>query len=123
MKNWKLFVVPFVGIIVFYRLFLSSINPGSLMYTDSLHHAYFGILILFIIGIMYHIKKRVNLIFFGLGLGLLVDEIFHFLSKGNGYQKYWNGLSTYGTAILMITIIAIYFIFHHIKEKRIKSFS
>jgi len=122
-KNWKHFVIPFVLTIIIFRIVLFFTSPENFQYNDSFHHAYIGILILIIIGLMYHIKKRINLIFFGIGLGALIDEIFLFLSKGNGYQKYWNNLSTYGTVILMIIIIAIYFITHHIKEKKTKSFS
>lgn len=117
MKDWKNFIIPFVSIILVHRLVLLFINdPQGMIYNDAFHHAYIGILILFIIGLMYHIKKKINMIFFGLGLGMLIDEIFLFFSKGNGYQKYWNNLSIYGTFILMITIIIIYFAFGYIRK-------
>lgn len=123
MKNnkWKSFVVPFILTIVVSRIFLFMISPENFQYNDKFHHAYIGILILFIIGVMYYIKKRVNMVFFGIGMGLFIDEIFYFFSKGSGYQKYWNKLSDYGTVLLAITIIAVYFIFNHIKNRKIKS--
>jgi hypothetical protein len=120
-KNWKLFVIPFVLTILVYRFFLLFSSPLSFQYHDKFHHAYIGILILVVIGLIYHIKKRVNLVFFGIGMGSLIDEIFYFFSRGTQYDKYWNNLSTYGTATLMIVIITVYFMFNYPKRKRIKS--
>lgn len=118
MKNnkWKSFVIPFILTILILRLSLLLTNPDSFQYNDRFHHAYIGILILFIAGLIYQIKKRINLIFFGIGMGLLIDEIFIFFSKGDGYQKYWSKLSMYGTLILVILTILIHFIFKKIKK-------
>lgn len=120
MKNnrWQSFVIPFVLTIIFYRIFLLSLNPNNFQYTDRFHHAYIGILILFVAGLIYEIKKRINMVFFGIGLGMFIDQIFYFFSKGSHYDKYWNSLSTYGTFILMMTIVGIYFIFNNIKYKK-----
>jgi len=120
MKNnkWKSFVIPFVLTIVILRTFLFLTSQESFQYNDRFHHAYIGILILFIAGLIYEIKKRINMVFFGIGLGMLIDEIFFLFSKGNDYQKYWNSSSTYGTFILMTAIVGIYFIFDGIKYKK-----
>ena len=117
-KKWKSFVIPFVLTILILRIFLLFISPESFQYQDKFHHAYIGILILFIAGLIYRIKKRINMIFFGIGLGALIDEIFFFLSRGNQYQKYWNDLSTYGTLFLMTITVIIYFSFSNLKLKK-----
>jgi len=116
-NKWQHFVIPFVLTIIFYRIFLLSINPESFQYHDKFHHAYIGILILFVAGLIYEIKKRINMFFFGIGMGMLIDEIFYFFSNGTQYHKYWNKTSTYGTIILTIITILIYFIFYK-KSKR-----
>ena len=121
-KKWKSFVIPFVLTILIYRISLFLINPGNFEYNDKFHHAYIGILILFVTGLIYEIKKRINMVFFGIGMGMLIDEIFYFFSNGTQYYKYWNKLSTYGTVILTITIVLIYLIFYK-RSKRKKSAS
>tara|TARA_Y100000034_G_scaffold135855_1_gene209464 strand:- start:1934 stop:2305 length:372 start_codon:yes stop_codon:yes gene_type:complete len=123
MKKWKSFVIPFVLTIILYRIYLLFISPNSFQHTDSFHHAYIGILILVVVGLIYGIKKRANMIIFGIGLGMLIDEIFLLFSSGFGYEKYWDGPSVYGTAALTIVTVAIYFILNHFKEKRFKSLS
>lgn len=118
MKKWKLFVIPFVITILIERMFILLINnPEGIIYNDLFHHAYIGILILFVSGLIYGIKKRINMIFFGIGLGLFIDEIFLFISKGDGYYRYWNKASIYGTLYLMMLIIGIYFAFGNLKRK------
>lgn len=117
-RNWESFVMPFVLTIVLYRIFLLFMSPQSFQYHDRFHHAYIGILILFITGLMYEIRKKINVIFFGIGLGMLIDEIFLIFSKGgNDYQKYWNNLSIYGTFILMVLTIGVYFAFRNLKKR------
>ena len=120
MKNdkWKSFVIPFVLTIIIYRIFLFLISQENFQYNDGFHHAYIGMLILFITGLIYKIRKKINIIFFGIGLGMLIDEILLIFSNGtNGYQKYWNNLLIYGTFILMIIIIMIYFVFSSAKKR------
>ena len=121
-NKWQSFVIPFVLTIIIYRIFLLFMSPESFQYNDRFHHAYIGILILFVAGLIYEIKKRINMVFFGIGMGMLIDEIFYFFSNGTQYYKYWNKLSTYGTVILTITIVLIYFIFYK-RSKRKKSAS
>ncbi len=115
--KWKSFIIPFILTIFIYRIFLFLTSQDSFQYNDKFHHAYIGILILFVAGLIYGIRKKINMIFFGIGLGMLIDEIFYIFSRGNGYEKYWNSLSTYGTFILMIIVISTYFI---LEKKKVK---
>ena len=117
-KKWKSFVIPFVLTILIYRISLFLINPGNFEYNDKFHHAYIGILILFVTGLIYEIKKRINMVFFGIGMGMLIDEIFYFFSKGNQYQRYWSDMSLYGTAGLMIITILVYISFNNLKLRK-----
>lgn len=94
------------------------ISPDSFQYNDKFHHAYIGILILFVAGLIYEIKKRINMVLFGIGMGMLIDEIFYFFSKGNQYDKYWSKLSDYGTIVLTIVVISVYFIFYKRRKRK-----
>lgn len=90
MNNGDYFFLIFLGTIAVTRLLLLSKVGSPTIKGFRLRHYMYGI-ILIILAFFNH-----NLITYGIGLGLLVDELPLILIKGPGHkEEYWGGMEDY----------------------------
>ncbi len=75
-----------------------------------IHHFWFG-LFLFLIGILISKKKRfAKILFYGIGIGLIIDELIFMLLGGGLDREYWKLFSVIGA-------ISVAIIFYPFRKK------
>jgi hypothetical protein len=101
------FLVWFFSIVGFYgaRLFVVLFpNTNFMVFGYHIHHLYYGVVLVLLAGSLALTFKGVRLgrlsaIFYGLGLGIIMDELGLFLTEGN----YWAEVSY----IVFFTFLAL----------------
>ncbi|MBT4397395.1 hypothetical protein HOD38_03950 [archaeon] len=107
-KSMKFFWVVFVTVILV-RLVMFFVPANNMAYADYYHHAYFGILFLFVL-ILYNYQFHHKLFYlFAVAIGLIVDEVIYLLpiliddiSKAGYYSWYSWILTGLGLGIVYV---------------------
>ncbi len=104
MKRCDLFYVVFVLTILITRVLVWLVPEGDIIFGSFVvHHFWFGI-VLFVIGLIF-VKGRVW--FYGVGLGLIADQLVFMILGAGKDAEYWALLSVLSMVIIAAIVYLI----------------
>lgn len=100
-----------VGItIILTRLIVLIKDPEIIIYNYTLHHFYYGVILLVLVCILILFSEKHKSLFLNISaiaIGLIIDEFLFVLGKSNGTEEYLKTLPSVIVFFLLITIISL----------------
>ncbi len=113
--NFKVFLLVFLGTVIFYRLLIQLIGDRSVyIFGTEIHHLYFGVILLLLTGFtrFFSVSNKLNnldLILFGVGCGLVTDEFIYILFTPGDHSSYFSNISVYGAVISSLILTVLFY--------------
>ncbi len=105
MKEENKFYLLIVGTIFIIRISIMIVpNVDITIFNNVIHHFWWGIALLVTGFIIPENKKSLKIVFYGIGLGLVIDQLVFMILGGGGDTEYWS-LPSLGGAVVGAIIL------------------
>lgn len=108
MKRENLFYLIFVLTILIVRISVITMPEFHIIFSDMLiHHFWFGIILLLVGLIMPKNKEYPKIFLYGIGAGLIIDQLVFMILGAGRNKEYWALPSLLGAIIITFIIFPI----------------
>jgi hypothetical protein len=110
MKNGNfLYLITLATVFISRLSVIISPNTDTVIFGTIIHHFWYGFIFI-ILGLLVPVpKKLLKTLFYGIGLGLVIDQLFFMLLGAGGDYEYWKLASLVGPIIILF----IFFFFRN----------
>jgi hypothetical protein len=105
MKRENLFCLLIILTIIIARISVIIVPEVDIRFLDIIiHHFWFGVILLFIGLIISKKKEYLKIFLYGIGIGLIIDQLVFMILGAGKDKQYWALPSLLGTIIITIII-------------------